>query len=61
MKRILFYLLIFSGCNQMVKTNLEISSEESENLWLSQATIYEVNLRQYTADGTIKSFKKKLF
>ena len=44
----------------MVKTNLEISSEESENLWLSQATIYEVNLRQYTADGTMKSFKKKL-
>ena len=43
----------------MVKTNLEISSEESENLWLSQATIYEVNLRQYTADGTMKSFKKK--
>ena len=44
----------------MVKTNLEISSEESENLWLRQATIYEVNLRQYTADGTMKSFKKKL-
>lgn len=60
MKRILFYLIILSACNFKVETNQEIDFNELEMDRLNQATIYEVNLRQYTSDGTINSFKKKL-
>ena len=28
--------------------------------WINNQTIYEVNLRQYTSDGTISSFRKHL-
>lgn len=60
MKKIIFFLIILSACNSSVKTNQEIDFSKSEMTWLNQATIYEVNLRQYTSDGTINSFKKKL-
>ena len=60
MKKIIFFLIILSACNSSVKTNQEIDFNKSEMTWLNQATIYEVNLRQYTSDGTINSFKKKL-
>ena len=60
MKKIIFFLIILSACNSPVKTNQEIDFNKSEMTWLNQATIYEVNLRQYTSDGTINSFKKKL-
>ena len=59
MKKIIFFLIILSACNYSVKTNKEIDFSKSEMTWLNQATIYEVNLRQYTSDGTINSFKKK--
>jgi len=60
MKKIILFLFILSACNSSVKTNQEIDFNKSEMTWLNQATIYEVNLRQYTSDGTINSFKKKL-
>ena len=60
MKKIIFFLIILSACNSSVKTNQEIDFNKSEMTWLNQATIYEVNLRQYTSDGTINSFRKKL-
>ena len=60
MKKIIFFLIILSACNSSVKTNQEIDFNKSEMTWLNQATIYDVNLRQYTSDGTINSFKKKL-
>ena len=60
MKKIIFFLIILSACNSSVKTNQEIDFSKSEMTWLNQATIYEVNLRQYTSDGTINSFRKKL-
>jgi len=60
MKKIIFFLIILSACNSSVKTNQEIDFNKSEMTWLDQATIYEVNLRQYTSDGTINSFRKKL-
>ena len=60
MKKIIFFLIILSACNSSVKTNQEIDFNKSEMTWLNQAIIYEVNLRQYTSDGTINSFKKKL-
>jgi len=60
MKKIIFFLLIISSCNSSTETKHEIQANKAVNLWLNQATIYEVNLRQYTSDGTINSFKKKL-
>ncbi|MEO6454842.1 MAG: hypothetical protein ABIN97_12250, partial [Ginsengibacter sp.] len=32
----------------------------SHPLWSMQSNIYEVNLRQYTAEGTFKAFEKHL-
>ena len=32
----------------------------SKTDWINKQTIYEVNLRQYTDDGTISSFRKHL-
>jgi len=60
MKKIIFFLIILSACNPSVETNQKIDFNESGMDWINQATIYEVNLRQYTSDGTINSFKKKL-
>lgn len=60
MKKIIFFLLIISACNSSKETNHEIHSNEAINSWLNQATIYEVNLRQYTSEGTISSFKNRL-
>jgi 1,4-alpha-glucan branching enzyme len=28
--------------------------------WINNTNVYEVNLRQYSAEGTIKSFEKEL-
>ena len=52
-----FFCLIFScliwncGGPQMNISNAD---------WINNQTIYEVNLRQYTSDGTISSFRKHL-
>ena len=60
MKKIIFFLIILSACNPSVETNQKIDFNKSEMDWINQATIYEVNLRQYTSNGTINLFKKKL-
>ena len=60
MKKIIFFLIILSACNPSVETNQKIDFNKSEMDWINQATIYEINLRQYTSNGTINLFKKKL-
>ncbi len=55
----LLFLLSFYGCQNSVD---EVqSTETSPNLdWTKNATIYEVNIRQYTPEGTFNAFAEHL-
>ena len=65
-----FFALVFSfsllSCKLMPRQ--EAGSEKSTNMngpfvtpdWVGHTTIYEVNLRQYTPDGTIQAFLREL-
>ena len=63
-KILVFFLVVFSQSffSQKIdqkyypKEYLEITHPE----WSKNATIYEVNLRQYTPEGTFKAFEKHL-
>ena len=63
-KILVFFLVVFSQSifSQKIdqkyypKEYVEISHPE----WSKNATIYEVNLRQYTPEGTFKAFEKHL-
>ena len=66
MKRIILLLLlpviIFSCKNKDVKT-ATIKQEDkpaAHPAWIMQGNIYEVNIRQYTPEGTFKAFEKHL-
>ena len=56
-------ILIFSSCNQSVKSK-EKSDNESYNpishADMENAVIYEVNIRQYSKSGTFKAFTKDI-
>jgi len=65
----LSFLLIATSCKQEAKpSKIEKESTASESTkldnprplpkWASQANIYEVNIRQYTPEGTFDSFAK---
>ncbi|PKL88506.1 MAG: alpha-amylase [Ignavibacteriae bacterium HGW-Ignavibacteriae-2] len=55
----LIVLVVFSGCEHVVKeTPLEKTFNHTN--WSYNAGIYEVNLRQYTKEGTFKAFEKHL-
>lgn len=69
----IFYLISFSiiltslSCRNFQKEDKESTSESSEMFekprvpnWHKNATIYEVNLRHYTKEGTFKSFEAEL-
>ena len=55
MKKAIAILAALAACQQ--QPNQEVAKQEtSPSEWVSTATIYEVNLRQYTPEGTIKAF-----
>jgi glycosidase len=61
---LLFIILIFS-CKQDTSRTKEVKKEEIRDIydlpeWAKDATIYEVNLRQYTEEGTFDSFVSHL-
>jgi cyclomaltodextrinase len=71
---VLFFLLLFSvaGCrfagtrseNAPATTNASDTAQRYVQLqhpeWVKSATIYEVNLRQYTPEGTFRAFEAQL-
>lgn len=54
----------FTACKESRKTTentkTSIDSASADNSWYKNANIYEVNLRQYTKEGTMKAFAKEL-
>ena len=48
---IIFFISLNCGGSQMVTSKMD---------WINKQTIYEVNLRQYTENGTISSFRLHL-
>jgi cyclomaltodextrinase / maltogenic alpha-amylase / neopullulanase len=71
---VLFFCLYLTGCNQETNEKLNAAMEESNKErylpknyvelkhpeWSKAATIYEVNIRQYTPEGTFKAFEEHL-
>jgi alpha-amylase len=59
---LLFFILLFSACSH---TRRVVTSEgtllySSPPKWILQGNIYEVNVRQYTPEGTFNAFAKHL-
>ena len=54
--------IIFLGCNQTGKNASEVSDSENSNAlaWADDAVMYEVNVRQFTPEGTFNAFAKHL-
>lgn len=65
-KTLFFAVIIFSSCKLMPKEEekkavvTEAKSIDGHPDWIMQGNIYEVNLRQYTPEGTFKAFEKHL-
>ena len=59
MKKIIFSVLTISlfACNSAKEATIEVASPSE---WVQNATIYEVNVRQYTPEGTFAAFEAKL-
>ncbi|MGB1037123.1 MAG: alpha-amylase family glycosyl hydrolase [Bacteroidia bacterium] len=64
---ILFSIFLFACNNNQEaeeETNVEKTTEEgtveSPSEWIQDATIYEVNVRQYTNEGTLAAFEERL-
>ncbi len=53
---------IFPSCNNHVdkKQAPDTAKINGHPAWINQGNIYEVNIRQYTAEGTFKAFEKNL-
>ena len=66
MKKQTFYLILAcfvlsSGFSQTAKPSApKVSSIDGHPAWIMQGNIYEVNIRQYTIEGTLKAFSKSL-
>lgn len=54
------FLLPFSGCE--VKESSQARSADAKNHpdWIMQGNVYEVNVRQYTPEGTLQAFGRHL-
>ena len=50
---------IFTNCKNTTQYNIQ-SSTVVHPAWSKNVTIYEVNIRQYTEEGTFKAFQKQL-
>ena len=59
-------LLIIAACNNQVNTNSNkekntmTTTEYKKAAWINNTNVYEVNLRQYTKEGTFNAFAKEL-
>lgn len=53
-------LFIVTGCNEPVKDLASESSVFTHPEWAKNANIYEVNIRQYTQEGTFNAFREHL-
>ena len=65
----LYFLFVFASCNPGSATKESQNNDSTSpkvNLidghpgWIMQGNIYEVNIRQYTPEGTFKAFEKHL-
>src|SRR4029079_3891984 len=62
------FSLILSGCNNDSTSSTEVQSANTTDTatidghpsWIEQGNIYEVNVRQYTPQGTFNAFAKHL-
>jgi glycosidase len=60
--------LFFAACNNTANTNITTDSSAADSVamvdghpaWIQQGNIYEVNVRQYTPEGTFKAFGQHL-
>ncbi|MBI9033479.1 MAG: alpha-amylase [Bacteroidales bacterium] len=62
MKQLFFFTLIFCGSLLFISCDEPVKKTDTEKIndkalsWLDTAVIYEVNLRQFTEEGTLKAF-----
>jgi len=52
--------LLFAGCKQKQRKNPGPESNVTHLEWSKNAIIYEVNVRQFTPEGTFQAFKEHL-
>ncbi len=57
---IIGFLIVLTGCQQPKQEEAVKVDEFGRPEWTKNATIYEVNIRQYTPEGTFKAFEKHL-
>lgn len=55
---VLLHILVFTGFSQITKT--ASPNIDGHPAWIMQGNIYEVNVRQYTPEGTFMAFAKHL-
>ena len=59
-------LLIIAACNNQINTNSNkekktmTTTEYKKAAWINNTNVYEVNVRQYTKEGTFNAFAKEL-
>lgn len=62
----LFFLIFLFACNNSTESVNQVQSSndtatiDGHPAWIYQGNIYEVNVRQYTPEGTFKAFEKHL-
>jgi len=58
----LLFVLVFASCKMGsdVKSKLDTAVIDGHPAWIMQGNIYEVNVRQYTTEGTFKAFAQHL-
>ena len=54
---VLFFAFLMLSCSQKAKMLVDAKKNDD---WKRNATIYEVNLRQHTEEGTFEAFQKRL-
>ena len=59
-KNTLIALLFLSTAFSLVKAQQNLTSIDGHPNWMIRGNIYEVNVRQYTQEGTFKAFAKSL-
>ena len=55
---LLAFILVFSSCKYSAKEEIPFQVQHAD--WVYNATIYEVNVRQYTPEGTFKAFESHM-
>ncbi|PCJ63739.1 MAG: hypothetical protein COA58_15465 [Bacteroidetes bacterium] len=60
MKKYLYLALILTACNQVPQETTSVIVDVPPSEWVKNATIYEVNVRQYTPEGTFAAFEQRL-